>query len=359
MKSREINARGVGYTIQLDGKTIITPRIGYNESFNVRQDTRGDRYRANPHEFVKYSRFGLYGTQVTSTIPSSYNNGTTTGYLSDANQYPTISFSSESTRLYNECVSKLNDLYRGGLDHSVNAFQLSQTKSMFRSAFKVVELARSLRKMPARTIGGKWLELQYGWKPLLQDVYDTFEQLMDFGMNDPVQYKVRAKGTSKLGSLAPGRIFREAYTFDTRAEMAVWLLPPASATQKLAKYTSLNPASIGWELLPYSFVVDWFYDIGGYLRNLETALIYESRFVRGYYTYTERLAGIAMAFESRPPVKGQAGNFIDASADVFYAYKKRTVLSSYPLPRPPVLNTHLGSGRLMNAAALLSQFLRR
>jgi len=123
----------------------------------------------------------------------------------------------------------------------------------------------------------------------------------------------------------------------------------------LARWTSLNPLAIGYELLPYSFVFDWFLNIGGYMRGLETALRYSSSFVSGYQslivstristtiTEAQRTSGVAYAMRG-----GGSREDLEFS---------RSVLSSYPAPGFPTLSVDLGSGRLLSAAALLRQML--
>ena len=62
----------------------------------------------------------------------------------------------------------------------------------------------------------------------------------------------------------------------------VLMVSDADKARMVSTYTSMNPASIKWELVPYSFVVDWFYDIGSYLRGCETSTIYSSVFKAGW-----------------------------------------------------------------------------
>jgi hypothetical protein len=128
---------------------------------------------------------------------------------------------------------------------------------------------------------------------------------------------------------------------------------------ELARWTSLNPLSIAWELIPYSFVIDWFYDAGTYLRNLESALLYNNVFNGGYvselYAYdgTERTqkyftykVGIYTRYYTNTARRSRKRNFV------------RTKLLSYPLPRAPSISTDLSSARLLSAAALLRQLLK-
>lgn len=123
----------------------------------------------------------------------------------------------------------------------------------------------------------------------------------------------------------------------------------------MSNFSSLNPVSIAWELMPWSFVIDWFYDVGGYIRNLETAMLHNSRFIHGYVTYGEK-TDVKLKQHGTVSVSGSKRIYAYTGGAV-RTMKDRAVLTSYPFPRIPVVSVDLGSGRLANAAALLTTFL--
>lgn len=152
------------------------------------------------------------------------------------------------------------------------------------------------------------------------------------------------------------------YRNESYTKVSVNLRPPSQA-QMLSRWSSLNPVSIAWELVPYSFVVDWFYDIGSFLRDTETAYLNNSRFDGGFNT-------TIWAFETSERIrydifnKGLVpywSNIGRLNAD--WRWKNlifnRTILSSYPFPRIPQVKTDLSANRMLSAAALLAQFLPR
>lgn len=276
-----------------------------------------------------------------------------------------LEFTSDSST-YNAAVSNLADSVRGGVDLSIDAFQAKQTQQMFRAVAHFVEYARefkrSFRRLPAKAIGGKWLEYQYGWKPLLSTVYDTAALLVRSKPEDnliTLHSRASDQGRSQFvhdtGS-GPQTITK---TESIRYEIGVTLAPKPNRLQDMGRFTSLNPVSITWELVPYSFVVDWFIDVGGFLRSMETALIYRSAFVHGYSTRT-----VKKVIYADPVRVYHSGNLRCVVTNVATGIQEktwltRTPLSSYPLPRFPVLAPQLGSQRLFSAASLLAQFLGR
>jgi hypothetical protein len=156
----------------------------------------------------------------------------------------------------------------------------------------------------------------------------------------------------------PNVMMRRVVTEQQRIKFKAQFRAPTSTVQLLSNFTSLNPVSIAWELTPYSFVVDWFIDVGGYLRNLETACTHGSTFVNGFYTEGYRLDVSCQSFGSYT----DGSNYIhtqDLKGSTVITKGRRTTLGSYPLPRIPQFKMDLGASRLLNAAALLSQHLGR
>lgn len=122
----------------------------------------------------------------------------------------------------------------------------------------------------------KWLELQYGWKPLLSDVYGTCNAL---SKRDKSDWRVTAEGKSK------DVVTRFKNTFDGFGVITavsrqscfarIDALPKNEATISLASLGITNPLLIGWELVPFSFVVDWFIPVGSWIEQLDALLGYE------------------------------------------------------------------------------------
>lgn len=123
----------------------------------------------------------------------------------------------------------------------------------------------------------KWLELQYGWKPLLSDVYGACEALSKLPRET---FRVTAKDTKKeewtrstewsdtSSGKGVARVSRSVYT-------RIDAIPDNDAIISLASLGITNPLLVAWELVPYSFVVDWALPIGGWLESLDALLGYK------------------------------------------------------------------------------------
>ena len=148
---------------------------------------------------------------------------------------------------------------------------------------RIRDVARHLRisvpdKLP-RHVPSAWLQLQYGWKPLLSDVHGAVTALDN---NDRDKWKVTVRASSKehnggtvtiLGSDPSNRNYSFCdYDILHGSRCRADLVPSNSALQTAASLGLTNPASLAWELLPFSFVVDWALPIGDYFSQLDAGL---------------------------------------------------------------------------------------
>lgn len=281
------------------------------------------------------------------------------------------STAAQETDSYNNAVSSLMESIRGSLDLSIDLAQYSKTARIGRDVLKVISSLKRARNPVAiiKAIGDARLTWVYGIKPTLQSIFDAveFEAIHYLNLNRFFKGRGKSVQTWKDKSFGDGW---PDYTYSCNAdrvesvrdEIGIVLRIPDNPTTGLARLTSLNPVSIAWELMPWSFVIDWFVNIGGYVRDLETALVYDKYFVRGYRTQTKRthitergVRHIDIPYVGLfSPAEQYRGHW---SYTTIRSRKTRVVLYSFPYPKPPVFNCNLGSGRLLNAAALLSTFL--
>jgi hypothetical protein len=335
----------------------------------------GDRKSPNPWNYEKvvrnyhllkldgmWKRYGSYGG-----APGPYPSSTFSGPL------PTELGMYAPPNRVDECVNvalgRFNEGVRGSLDLSVAMAESSQTRKMLASTGK---FERYVNGIGGRRWANEWLQLQYGWLPLLSDVYGAANELIDYNRSRCV-IRGRAKLVDQTLGIRPisdsfdwtgtgyfsyGGVKANYESFQvTKAQYVVEMKEPTDV-QRQARWSSLNPASIAWELVPYSFVVDWFVDVGGFLRDTETMLLYNSSFSSGYRT-TLRVIQVKESidylntsshFETRLMKIKSSGSFDYIKLD-------RIVLTSYPSPKPPRINTDLSWRRLLSAAALLTQIL--
>lgn len=366
MKSRTISVPGVLMTTQAyDGAVTYAPKVAYKEVFSPSVDNKfGDRKRPNAHHFTRTRVTGLKGTRW-NTSPSVFATNVQEGVFRSADLYPDYAEDPWiDQHMYNMALGDLAQAIRGSVDLSVDGAQAGKTRDMVKAIARfnvyVADFLQDFGGMPLKAIGKKWLEYQYGWKPTLSTIYEAGKAYYDPDTRLGV-FKVRSRYPTVRRRDIVANFFSGCDEVAIRTEkhaceMKVWLRPPASALQDVGGYTSLNPASIAWELMPFSFLIDWFVNVGGYIRNLESAMLYGSLFESGYVTYVTKIRSVHSACG-----KGKNGSqdcVMDAHGEWEFIRRTRQVLTEYPLPYPPRLKPELGAGRLLNAAALLSLLLK-
>lgn len=170
-----------------------------------------------------------------------------------------------------------------------------------RGRFSKAAKALGINK-PTRTAANHWLEYTYGWSPLLSDAHALAEkaaQQIGLGGRPP---RFTARGKAFIGKpfleknpnaqvdYHQGLI---GYTWDGtyRAVARAGLLCEVEYawSQAFASlgYGLYDPALLAWELTPFSFVFDWFIDVGSWL---EQASSLQGVKVLTGFTSLERLA---------------------------------------------------------------------
>ncbi len=133
------------------------------------------------------------------------------------------------------------------------------------------------RRLKDSDVSSRWLEMQYGWLPLVGDVYESFKAY--HALSSPPRRKVFRTSVSKTrkgnGSTAT-RVYTAFYTQKKVRAITYEMTEKLSAPRQIGL---TNPLSVLWELTPFSFVVDWFIPIGSYLDNLSQIPFLQGRFM--------------------------------------------------------------------------------
>lgn len=212
-------------------------------------------------------------------------------------------------------------------------------------------------------IGNRWLELQYGWKPLLNDVYGSMAELADKDNKQKDRYRVTVRGSARNNATS---IYNSSVSgqegdrnvvkieHSVRCRLDYNYTNPVTGT--LARLGITDPATVAWELMPWSFVADWFIPIGGYLSALNAATGYS--FLGGSSTYrgTCGVTGFdlgPLGYASNPAFPN-AASFPLRVGSYSGKFIRRIAYSSSPLPRFPGFKNPLSLHHLANSIALLA-----
>jgi hypothetical protein len=139
-------------------------------------------------------------------------------------------------------------------------FTLAVKRGQFDRAARILGLSTTptgLRK-GAKTLSDTWLEFHFGWSPLISDIGEfvkVFQQPIP-------KLRVKAVGSGYNHFISYSGANTYISQFATRCQLLAdfWISNP---NLNLADQLGfVNPASVAWELVPFSFVVDWFVNVG-------------------------------------------------------------------------------------------------
>lgn len=203
-------------------------------------------------------------------------------------------------------------------------------------------------KVPANA----YLAYIFGIKPLVEDIHEICK-IIDDKLPAAIPVKGRAHETVEY-------VVRNDWTSNyitfVATEYGANVIVSDEARYTLTRMGVLGPSSLAWELLPFSFVADYICDLGQFLYLNEVAYRTGLTLQNGYVselTVTDRACSFSSSEEAWD------GSYRRCNANAF-GHKvdfRRSVLSGFPTPLAPSLRVSLGSGRLLNLGALLSQRL--
>lgn len=223
----------------------------------------------------------------------------------------------------------------------------------------------------SKTLASNWLELQYGWKPLLSDVDGSMRALANYmSASTDSQWVTGSSVLPRVDTLpvkepasAPNgkKIGDEVTTDFYQCRFGIQYRIKDQDTALLSQLGFTSPINLVWELLPWSFVVDWFVPVGDYLASFSAGEGLE--FVSGYKTlFGRRNIRLYAVYDGPITIAPSSHIRCYANRDQESVALQRTKLTSWPTAQLPAFRNPFAvvakEQRVANALALLRTAFR-
>lgn len=338
--------------------------------------------RVTDNSLVKWSKYtNLPYWEFSRKLYKNYLG--TSGYGSNV---PDI----DSTYVRNRALSKLADKANVGVNNLAESVATvgQLNRMVVNNVLKIVRSVRSLGKgdllgaadalwqtqrrrrqsrqplSRTKSLADNWLELQYGWKPLLSDINFAVDAIARLKVVDMDVTTVRSSSTRREKVERPlshsDGFFPEFVTgfmsVETSLTKSFGLRFVITDQQRslMAQAGFLSPISLAWELLPFSFVADWFLPLGPYLESFNQwqGLAFkggwETTFVRKTETFAADYHRIYHPGESDEIDYGAYGSFSRKTVTM-----SRNPLVGFPSQTFPTFKNPFSVTHSLNAIALL------
>lgn len=229
-------------------------------------------------------------------------------------------------------------------------------------SINVKSLQRLWRKDEGKAVSQAILELQYGWRPLISDIYGSLEAI-DRIHKDEVPYFRVASGkklvqtrTVTTVNTAAHQIITDQHECSYERKIVLYYSLNSTTRTRLASLGLTNPAVVVWEKIPFSFVVDWLLKVGSYLSQFDASLGWT--FMKGSDTYFE-VNDVVTTRKWNTPFGYYDWYIMDLMSRRTQINNGRTGIFQEPVALLPYIKNPLSNEHTINAMALLATNIRK
>jgi hypothetical protein len=376
------------------------PMLPFSYRKYKRHGAQGERLFTDlvgTHEYNTYRNYGDWnamsgGLSETLCAPSNFTSSEKTAYLDLANTKALNDIKSQKVnilqdlgearqtlRLLTSTAVRLAGAYqsfrRGNLLEAAKTLGAAKPSRRFRKKYELNVHMNGLK--PRKSFGASWrpsdgsvfsptnlsslwLEFNYGWRPLvssIQGAVELFNQQIVSG--EIIRVESRSKFYDKKVDTGTFDTYygwesnwvNESERFYSVKYVCYYTVSDVDAVL-LSQAGLSNLPNLAWELVPFSFVVDWFINVGAFLSSLDATN--GLAFSKGCYTTAYKINAVRTSISTStiPEETACSGTQVSTIRDF---QLNRIVLNDFPAPRPPGFTSRsLGLNKYLTAVALLT-----
>lgn len=166
----------------------------------------------------------------------------------------------------------IRGLYRSAMD-----LRRGRVPAAWRELWRPRRGTRDYGRTKVNSFANKWMEYRYAWSPTVLGIYDILDLLDDQTKGKPLYMTARKRveqvhtdsENSFSTSFGPYLPMQMVMTDRTRRVDAVYVVATWTVSSRflatLNEAGIVNPASVLYETIPFSWMADWFVNVGDYI----------------------------------------------------------------------------------------------
>jgi hypothetical protein len=239
-------------------------------------------------------------------------------------------------------------IYSSGWDALTFVAELADVKRMFVGAIGTFKKLLSLHGWKKLSAHDEYLSVRYGWRTLMYDIKDINELLAKTKSKREVLSEQRGtkSTTHNVTEVSTSfyyyninRITTDSITVHTRGSVDALIDVPD---------VLINPIATAWEVVPLSFVVDWFFTVGRAIEAASFAAL-EKSYTASYGHKVEIVRGFQTEFTSKDGYESGTHTQNGSSKAVF------SVRVPSPVPFSPHFTVKLNEYKVLDLVSLALQ----
>jgi hypothetical protein len=251
-------------------RNVESKMIGLDIPNYHKRKSKGDLLPYTP--FFQYFIYPVRNTyNYSASRDDGYNYTGVTGMNSSspATEFGDVNLNESSAQPYIDDVDyysfvqdAVGRIGSKGHDSLTSLAELGKTAAMFTNVRKNLGKLVTDPRNRTRNLANLWLEGRYGWRTLRYDLIDLDDAVRNFDAKR-TRYTERAGTSYTKTESTTSHASMSAGTYDVITEVTLEysVRGMVTADYKPERFRT-NVAVTAWELVPFSFVLDWFIDIG-------------------------------------------------------------------------------------------------